>query len=250
MAVLKQATYRLKTSPQPGEALRNASNLKSGMVLSRDLLSPDGLLLQLSGNEAEVSVFAAIKSDTHEGWPTAGTKGCFYSHLGVIETAMAEQAAAILILEDDCDFESDCAVPLSLLLSKLSKSAWDIAYLGHQIEPPSDAYKNDWFETTQPIMLAHSYLVSGRCLPRLRDYLHVLLSRPSGHPDGGPMHYDGALNMFKKQNPDVVVKLANPSFTFQRRSKSDISTGKYDQMPVAREFLALARRVRYGITGR
>ena len=87
-------------------------------------------------------------------------------------------------------------------------------------------------------------------MPVLLEFLETVMARPAGHPLGGPQHYDGALNTFYFQYPDVKVVVAEPSIAFQRRSRSDISTGRFDAMPVIGRLIALYRALRYRFTGR
>ncbi len=61
---------------------------------------------------------------------------------------------------------------------------------------------------------------------------------------GGPQHFDGALSMFREQNPDVRTLIARPRLGFQRRSRSDISSAWYDRLPLAGWLINLGRRVR------
>lgn len=96
-------------------------------------------------------------------------------------------------------------------------------------------------------MLAHFYGVNGRVLDRLVAFLELVMSRPPGHPDGGPMHVDGAFSTFRQQNPDVLTLAASPSLGWQRSSRSDIASNRwYDRTPVSRELVGLARRLSRG----
>jgi hypothetical protein len=89
-------------------------------------------------------------------------------------------------------------------------------------------------------MTAHFYAVNGRCLPKLVAFLETVIARPPGHPDGGPMHVDGAYGTFRKQNPGILTLVASPSLGSQR----DISPSKLDQMPWVRTLIELLRRFR------
>jgi len=80
-------------------------------------------------------------------------------------------------------------------------------------------------------MTAHFYAVNGRILDRLLRFLEELQHRPLGHPDGGPMHLDGAYSTFRAQNPDVVTLIASPNLGWQRSSRSDISPKWFDNVP-------------------
>ena len=80
-------------------------------------------------------------------------------------------------------------------------------------------------------------------LPRLVDFLETVLRRPPGHPDGGPMHVDGAYCTFRNQNPEVITLVAHPNLGWQRRSRGDITPRWFDRVPVLRTLIDLARAI-------
>ena len=81
------------------------------------------------------------------------------------------------------------------------------------------------------------YAVHGQILDPLIAYLEAVLTRPAGHPDGGPMHVDGALTMFRERHPGPLTLVARSNLGWQRSSSSDISTRRFDQIPVLRDLL-------------
>ena len=77
---------------------------------------------------------------------------------------------------------------------------------------------------------------------RLLRFLEELQQRPPGHPDGGPMHLDGAYSTFRAQNPDVVTLIASPNLGWQRSSRSDIYPNAwFDRVPGFRQLAGAAR---------
>jgi hypothetical protein len=75
--------------------------------------------------------------------------------------------------------------------------------------------------------------------------------RPGGHPDGGPMHIDGAYSFFRERNPDVMTLIACPNLGWQRSSRSDVFPNKwFDRWPVFRQLTGMARGCRSWLKGR
>ena len=83
---------------------------------------------------------------------------------------------------------------------------------------------------------AHCYAVNGRTLGRLVDFLHQVLAREPGHPDGGPMHVDGALSTFTARHADVKTVYFSPSIVYQRPSRTDLHRQSLiDRHPLLRQ---------------
>jgi hypothetical protein len=80
----------------------------------------------------------------------------------------------------------------------------------------------------------HFYGVNGPLVPRLIEYLEGVAARPEGHPEGGAMHYDGALSMFRERD-QVETLFATPNLGWQRSSRSDIHPHRwFDRLRVTR----------------
>ena len=204
--------------------------------------------LGLSLQDSRVEIFAASRPDSQQDWPSLGARGCFQSHYQIIRNAFDRGLQAIMVLEDDCDFIDSVMTCWPALQQNLQTMDWDIAYPGYPL-PPSGA-TGEWRATRESIGLAHCYMVNRSVMPVLLEFLETVVARPAGHPLGGPQHYDGALNTFYFQYPDVKVVVAEPSIAFQRRSRSDISTGRFDAMPVIGRLIAVYRMLRYRFTAR
>ena len=189
--------------------------------------------------------FAAIRPDTAGLFPSRGAHGCFMSHLGVIRQALHDRLANLLIVEDDIALTPAVALPHAAMIDRINRGDWDFAYPGHveTLDPAGETPQ--WHSTTAPLVCAHFYALNQRILPRLVDYLDACQRRPPGHPDGGPMHVDGAYSMFRQRNPDVLTLIATHSFAAQRSSRSDIYPNRwYDRAPLTRQLAAIARHTR------
>jgi len=148
-------------------------------------------------NSEQVSFYAAITPDTADGFPNKGTKGCFLSHLNVLREAKARGVNNVLVLEDDIAFVRKINKIGVSAFDNLADLDWDLAYFGHVM--PSCENDLAWRVVTAPMLSAHCYAVNGKSLGKLIDMLEVMLTRQPGDPNGGPMHYDGALNFFINQ---------------------------------------------------
>jgi glycosyl transferase family 25 len=196
--------------------------------------------------------FFAAKRPTEKGdWPSLGAKGCFTSHLQLLTKELRDGVRNILVLEDDCDFTARPRAVRESLARTLSTIEWDLAYLGHPVAfddaPGSDV--GTWVAHAGSFQQSHCYAVNGRALPRLVEFLEAITRRPESHPLGGPQHYDGALNMFRLQNPDIKTLLAGPSLAHQRSSKSDIFEHWYDKVPGLSQVMALRRSLKKRLIG-
>lgn len=55
-------------------------------------------------NTDNIGFFEAIIPEDKGGFPNPGVRGCFLSHLGVLEEADRASAKNVLVLEDDIEF--------------------------------------------------------------------------------------------------------------------------------------------------
>lgn len=194
------------------------------------------------GND-NVYFIEASCPDTADGFPTKGTKGCFLSHLRILENAQNDGLNNILILEDDITFSKNIVEVGKKAVSELNSVDWDIAYFSHSFDEDNKDLK--WIPLDKSLMCTHFYAVNGKCFNELITFLHNILKRPPGHPDGGPMHYDGAINTFRRQNPDKKILYFSKNLGFQRPSKTDIhETSFIDKNPVTKWIVPHLRKIK------
>jgi hypothetical protein len=191
--------------------------------------------------------FPAVKVAEVGEWPSLGARGCFLSHYNVLKQALDAGARNVLIFEDDLDFSPNLPSLTPELIRHLEREEWGFLYLGHIQQLSTSDTALQLVSWTGPLMTAHFFAVNRSVLERLVHFLEQVLSRPDGHPLGGPQHVDGAYSMFREQNPDIMTLLASPSLGWQRSSRSDISASRYESIPVVRELLGVARRVKRAI---
>lgn len=177
-------------------------------------------------------------------FPSRGARGCFLSHLAILEEAERDGLASVLILEDDLQLAAALQQAPASMQRRLAHGAWHFAYLGH-VAPLAPGAAPAWLETRQALATTHFYALHGSVIGRLRAHLQACLARPPGHPLGSPMHVDGAYSLFRQCHGDVVTLLANPSLGGQRSSRSDICPNQwYDRLPLLRSLAGVARQAK------
>jgi hypothetical protein len=197
----------------------------------------------IGAGDARLQFFAAIRPADAGLFPSVGARGCFESHLGVIGEALRDGVENLLVLEDDLLLHPAACVEQPALVERLARGPWDFAYPGHMLPPEETGGAVRWQESRIPLACTHFYGLHRRVFADLRDYLEDCRRRPPGHPDGGPMHVDGAFSMFRGRNPAVVTLIASPSLGGQRSSRSDITANRwFDRQPGLRLLAGLARK--------
>lgn len=166
------------------------------------------------------------------------------SHLAVLKDAQRQNIDHVLIMEDDLTFTNSLIEAQEAVINKLQTLNWDFAYLGHGVNL-SAAQESPFQEYSGWILLTHFLAIHHKTIPQLIDHLEAMLTRPSGHPEGGPMHVDGAYSLFRQQHPHITTLIANPNLGFQRPSPSNIVGYRwFDQLPVVSSVLGGARHVK------
>jgi glycosyl transferase family 25 len=200
----------------------------------------------LARDDARLRIFAGVRPADAGNFPSRGAHGCHLSHLSIIREVIRDGLQNVLIIEDDIALHPECMLKQPTLAGRLAQGDWDFAYPGHnenlRLEPGAAAH---WQTTQAPLVCAHFYALHRRVLQALESYLTHCMQRPAGHPDGGPMHIDGAYSMFRSRQPDVVTLISAPSLGGQRSSRSDIYPNRwFDRMPVLRFLAGQARGLR------
>jgi hypothetical protein len=198
----------------------------------------------MSLEPGKVEFFDAIRPATDGGFASVGLHGCFLSHLQVLRESRAAGLSRVLILEDDFQLSRKFGEYQGAIVDQLRGRRWDLVYLGHRIAT-GPAPAPGLIPFGEHVELTHCYGVDGAIFDRFIAFLEQLLTRPPGHPDGGPMSPDGAITTFRARNPDVVTLIAAPSLCWQRSSRTDNHPLRWiDRAPVVRDLVGLARRVK------
>ena len=196
-------------------------------------------------NTEKVGFFDAICPTSPEGFSHSGVRGCFLSHRKIVEEAENHGLKNILILEDDICFSKYILEYGAVAIEGLKKIDWDIAYFGHNCGNKSSEIAWREVEFNEPMLLAHFYAINGKTLPDFSQFLKRILERPPGHPDGGPMHYDGAINTFRKHNPNIKAYYFSHNLGYQRPSRTDLHEGFFlDRYHVLNPVMSFFRRTK------
>lgn len=200
----------------------------------------DRIGLQVDGKK--IRYLSAIRPDDAGLFPSLGARGCFLSHLSILNDAIENDLESILVMEDDLSIHARFSEPQPQMCQVLQQASWYFAYLGH-IEPtPDNGEAPSWKSTQAPLATTHFYALNRPAIRPLRDHLQACLTREPGHPLGGPMHVDGAYSMFRIQHPAALTLIASPSLGEQRSSRSDIFPNKwYDRTPGLVQLAGLMR---------
>jgi GR25 family glycosyltransferase involved in LPS biosynthesis len=188
-----------------------------------------------------ITWYPAIDPRSSGGFRNAGYRGCFLSHLAVLNMAGNAGYETALILEDDCAFDPGFNASVA---AALANTTWGICYLGHKEQLQSGPAPLVEWPPESRVLLTHCYAVRRAVLPSLCAFLEVLILRPSGSPEGGPMSPDGALSRFRSSHPEIQTVLASPSVAGQRSSRSDLSARWWDRVPIVGQAASAFRHLR------
>lgn len=203
----------------------------------------------LSFDHPNIRIFPAIRPDKLDGFPTLGARGCFLSHLEALKQVAENQETTVMMCEDDLDFAPDFLDRLPAVLEVLKTTPWDMFYAGytsHQTGEMIDAATGLFrLPRDHAFQCSHFYILKGDIIPDLIGFLEQILERPAGHPDGGPMHYDGALNHFRAARPAMTTLAILPTLGLQRPSRTDVHDLKwFDKVPGVKKVVQLLRKVK------
>lgn len=192
-----------------------------------------------------VRYYPAIRPDDKGGFKKVGSHGCFLSVIDMLTTAEAEGLGSVLVLQDDVRFTPSFAKHERWLLDELSAVPWDYVQLGY-IDGRGEVAQRC---TAGPALVdfdgqvtgAHCVGFNGSVIGQMLEHLHAVLNGEPGDRLLGPMPVDGAFNTFKWLHPGAVRLLPVPNLVEQRKSRSDISPKKHDQIPGFRRVTEGAR---------
>lgn len=207
--------------------------------------------LGLAVDGERVAFHDATVFDAAGTFDTIGMRGCFNSHLGVIEGARDAGRTSVLVLEDDCDFVLDADAALPPALGRLASVNWSVFYGGYLKWEPDGAKTGPvgLAEPGDPVLGGHFIAFRGTAIAEAADYLRAMLGRPPGSDEGGPMHVDGAYGWYRRAYPERQTWVATPWLGEQRSSRTDIHGHKWlDRSPLTRDAMSVARRVKRAIS--
>ena len=198
-----------------------------------------------------VQIFSALRFADRAGFPNAGVRGCFQSHLQCLRQAYAEGKKSVLILEDDIELSPSLSRLSSTIISRLEAVPWDFVYFGHYntgqiadaglIANDSELRFEAW---NDDVVGGHFYGVSNRILQRLIGTLDEIANGTEGDRARGPMPVDGAFNNFRRHNHDVRCIIVHPKLGWQGSSRSDITPRMIDRWSLLKPVGAAFRELK------
>lgn len=173
--------------------------------------------------DPRVSFFDACSFEDAGTFYSRGARGCYHSHLAILEEAAAA-GESVLILEDDCDFTPG-------IRGYELPERWSIFYGGYEAAS-EDLQASD-------IVGSHFMGFTAEAAKRLTPYLNEILAS-GDHPS-----IDGAYIWYRRAHPDVPTAFAAPPIGRQRPSRSDVGQlGFFDRIPGIGRLLGVARKVK------
>jgi glycosyl transferase family 25 len=181
-------------------------------------------------------------------FPSIGARGCFLSHLTCLQSASERGHGRVLILEDDACFPRFRINGLKSIVGKLNGLNWAMWYGGgrmlREFDVGIDNIEIIPIDTTVDVQTSHCIAFQGEAIGSVRAFLELILTRPGGHPEAGPMHVDGAYNTWRGLNPTAITLVTVPPVCVQRSSQSDIAIARwFDKTPLIRRGVAALRRL-------
>jgi glycosyl transferase, family 25 len=204
-------------------------------------------------NSLPVQLFPAVEPVDAAEFPNIGSRGCFLSHLGILQQAHSDGLRSVLILEDDLNFVenfSDRAISIAHEWSELSPS-FTFFYGGGEVALPFSPQGHSELMPVSPhtpVGLTHFLGIRGAsCISDLVTYLEAMIARSAGDPEGGPMHVDGAYSWFRRAHPNYETAIAHPEIGYQRASRTAIHPLRwFDRLMGLRSLVNVIRRMRNG----
>uniref|UniRef100_A0A832M5K3 Glycosyltransferase family 25 protein n=1 Tax=Oscillatoriales cyanobacterium SpSt-402 TaxID=2282168 RepID=A0A832M5K3_9CYAN len=189
----------------------------------------------------KLEFFPAIRPDNAAGFPSIGARGCLLSHLHILKQARDAGLTNVLIMEDDVFMDDTFPAFEEALIEQLRQEDWGFAYFGYPTTQPLTPPVK-FVPFYESMLTTHFYGVNASIFDRLITCLEELQQRPAAHPDGGPMHLDGAYNMFREKNLDILALRTSSCLVAQRSSRSDVQpTSWYENFPVSRQLIEIVR---------
>jgi glycosyl transferase, family 25 len=187
--------------------------------------------------------FPAIQPSAAAGFPSIGARGCFLSHLAVLKNALEARAERVVVLEDDVNFAAEFADQWQSATEALDQLSWSIFYPGHVLTGLSPGLSR--LSPAIAVRCTHFMMIEGHAIPELVAGLQAILARPPGHPEGGPMHVDGAYSTIRGQNQSLATHAFFPVLGYQRPSRTDIGDHKwFDRIRALEPAVNFARRLK------
>ncbi|WP_063627841.1 glycosyltransferase family 25 protein [Bradyrhizobium sp. WSM3983] len=192
----------------------------------------------------QADFFPAVRPIDAGGFESIGARGCFMSHLGILQQARDDGISRLMIMEDDLSFSKRFPDLWNKAYEQLlEQESWSIFYPAHTLDLTGDGLTP--IKSATPIRCTHFMLFSGTALGPICAELEAILARPPGSPEGGPMHVDGAYSTIRAKHPELVTFCYAPSLGFQRPSRTDIGNQRlFDKISILQPLVRMGRHAK------
>jgi glycosyl transferase family 25 len=198
---------------------------------------------QLSRIGWHADFFSAIRPESATNFPSIGARGCFLSHVAVLKKAQNRGVQQLVILEDDVNFAPSFSERWNFSMSALENKEWSIFYPGHLLNDLPAGLQR--ISPSVGVRCTHFMVINGHAISTLIRGLETILSRPAGHPLGGPMHVDGAYSTIRLQDHSLTTYVYFPALGYQRPSRTDVANLKwFDRIGMLAPIISIARRLK------
>lgn len=194
-----------------------------------------------------IKFHTASRFDAAHPFPSIGAKGCFYSHLAVLEEAKSKKFESVLILEDDCDFIGTIESAFLRATEALLATDWDIFFGGHE----DLVCDENLTEAIQPIKsgswIRGTHFVAFRktAIDAILPFLHEEIEHLANDPLGASRGIDAAYTHFGRKFPEFRYFVAWPKLGYQRPSRTDVQEpSAYDRLPLINSIVVPARKLK------
>ncbi|MGI9596811.1 MAG: hypothetical protein ACR2QK_11660 [Acidimicrobiales bacterium] len=205
--------------------------------------------------DVDVHLIRPRRFDEPAGFANCGFRSNLDAHFHAATWARASGLERVLVLEDDLSFAAHWTAHGSALLQELSRRDWDLASLGYldnwneaptvaALAGPDGPARHGWVQFTGRVNGAHAYFVHHSAYDRWIAHLEAVAAGLPGDDLQGPMASDGAINTFAWVNPQAVRLLAVPNMVGTRPTRSDITPGPLDRLPLVADVVEQLRRWR------
>lgn len=219
-------------------------NLKSREDRRREVIS-EFARLGLAIDGRKIRFHDASRFGSADPFPSVGAKGCFYSHLAVLEEAKLNGFENVLILEDDCDFTGSIEDTLACALNALREEDWALFFGGHEelACDQSDPAPIQRFRPGSWVQGTHFIAVRRKAIELIVPFLHDEIDKLAS--GGGSRGIDAAYCHFGLRFTDLHYFAAWPKLAYQRPSRTDIANpSMFDRLPIMKLFTAPARQLK------
>jgi hypothetical protein len=216
------------------------------MYLPRDSERIENIQRQFQHAELDAEklvLFKGLTFDDAAGFPKVGTRGCVMTFHAIFTECLAKGYSNVLVLQDDCTFSRKLFDHDQDIAQQAKTAHWDVLYLGHGEKFEHLNKRLSSVDSTRSVMLTHCCAYSSKAMRLLVAQIDESLTRPPGHPDGGPMYFDGYMNTVRRRH-QLTTLCAVPSLAWQMSSKSNLTPSVLDRLPLVSVLLSPARNLR------